>query len=378
MVRTQVAVASLVVTLALFAFSVRFTAAQGATPTPAATPTALPTRIPGVPVVRVINDLNGDGVRQSGEPGLAGWHISGGCSDAILPLTTDAPGEVAGGFVGCYRLDRQFGWLATSPASGSVENHPPDSDVTFLVHDLGRTVMEVSGEVILAGLPAPDLTNVALAPPFAPCAHYFSRPTAFFTYGTVIVSGADTQPGCPAAGQPITIVIQGETDIPAATIAFEPGQSRQQALVFLGDSMRLSGFNLTAATIDGNDCAVVVPARGFFVPEGFVSVFVLSEEVRPGCGAPGKQVRFYRDGLPVDPLLPWQAGPLKTNPQFTSGIDTTPEPTLTQRPRIELPNTGAGRQRARSDGAAMALALVVAGVAASLGASIRASRRPRR
>ena len=338
-------------------------------------PTPTVTAAPGQLVAHVINDLNGDGVRQANEPGLAGWQLSQGCSDAILPMTTDATGTALGGnFDNCVRLERRFGWLPTSPETPSVVLPNGVDEVTFLVHDLGPGAMEISGEAIVAGLPAQSMT-IDLAAPFAACEGSFLEPATWESRATIIVQGAGAKAGCPAQGATFTVLADG---VSATTATFGAGNSKQVEIVVGGDSMRMYGTFITGATIGGVACGVVVPPpEGAFVPEGYVRVFVLSEEARAGCGTAGKQVRFYIDGRAAEPLVPWVAGPLDTSPTFTVA-DATPTvgPSASPTPQgvIVAPNTGSGG-RSGGSGWAVALALGAAGSTVLAGGVVSRLRR---
>ena len=95
----------------------------------------------------------------------------------------------------------------------------------------------------------------------------------------------------------------------------------------------------------------MVPIQGFVAP-GEVRVFVLSDEVRPGCGAPGLQVRLLRGDTLLDPILHWQAGDLQQPPQFTVAVTN-----------VTPPNTGDGTSAARPDRTPLAVALALAAFA---------------
>ena len=227
----------------------------------------------------MINDLNGDGVREAGEPGLLGWQLYQGCSDAILPMTTDATGTAVGGnFDNCVGLQRQFGWLPTSPNTTSVTLPDGVHEVTFLVHDLGPGAMEISGEAIVAGLPAQSMT-LGLAAPFAACEGSFLEPGPWASRATVIVQGAGAQAGCPAVGAPVTVVADG---VQATSATFIAGETKTAAIVVGGDSMRLYGTFITGATIDGVDCGVVAAP-----PAGCVRAGGIGAGVRAVAGGAG-------------------------------------------------------------------------------------------
>ena len=132
---------------------------------------------PDTVTVTVYNDLDGDGVRDDNEPGLAGWRISQGCSDALYPLITDANGIVVARVMSgddCFHLERQFGWLPTRAINlGNVTpeeltQNPP----VFAVHDYGDSVMELRGEAIYGGLPSVQ-GEPGIAEPYHGCGHLF-------------------------------------------------------------------------------------------------------------------------------------------------------------------------------------------------------------
>lgn len=321
---------------------------SAATPNPTRTPTATTTPPatplpPGTLRILVFNDLNSNGIIDAGEPGLANWRIAQGCSDAILPLTTDAHGEVTTGFSGtfvCLSLTREFGWLPTgNPITFRVSS---DWDTarpfTFALHDLGRTVMELRGEAISGGLPAQQGAP-GVEEPFRACGHLFfdsTSPTG--TYARVIIEGADTRAGCPRPGDSIVPSSDGVPPTPAPAQPFAPGTTAATSWVANGDSMRFVAVDVTGAWVFDpaagrltQDCAETHDVVAF-VPERTVRVFVLSDEARPGCGAPGRLVRLLRDGLPLAPDIVWQAGDVsQTLPRFELASSDS---------RISPPNTG--------------------------------------
>jgi hypothetical protein len=316
------------------------------TPT-SATPVATPTPLaPNTLKLRVVNDLNGDEVAKAAEPGLPNWRITAGCSDAILQLTTDADGyafvpqpsfDNQSGILGCFRIDRPFGWLPPRVLSVQL---PATMDLTkpyvFLMHDLGRTVMELSGEAIGSGLPlvqgVPGITA-----PFDSCAHFFfDGVSEIATRVGVIVSGSDAAVGCPAAGAEITPAISGDAAGPAIT--YVPGANVSTSFVSLGDSMRFynSSYPVTAAWVldvasgtIARDCMVARDLRGF-VPQGSQRVFVLSDKTLPGCGAPGRLVLFFSGAQRLAPRLDWRAGSIDgivLSPETATDIEIRPPET---------------------------------------------------
>jgi len=311
------------------------------TATPEPTRTPLP---PGVtPVtIRVIHDLDKDGEAQAAEPGIGGVSVYGGCGDALISLpATDANGTIEtylnpfqGRVHECYRLERPFGWLPTTSLFVTVDEAATDAvDVVFLLHDLGRDVMEISGEVIVAGLPAKD-PRITLAPPFDGCSElHIDFSNAAQTQVVLFVVSPAVRGGCAGAGSEVSVLVDG---LFATLMPVQPGQRVPEPLAVAGDSLRLYATDIDAARIDGTDCGVVAPVQGF-VPPDFVRVFVLPAEVRAGCGVPSKLVRFFRDGAPLDPVIGWQAGALDAAPEFVPAAEATPTPR-----RLVPPETGAG------------------------------------
>ena len=333
--------------------------ASADTPTPSPEPTLTPSPTPNtadVISILVIEDLNKNGVRDTGEPGSAGWTLYGGCSDALIFI--EPPGNdgktslrispYQGRVQECIRLQHRFGWLETTTPFLQLDfPYGEARTALFLVHNLDTNVMEVNGELIIAGVPARDAT-VALAAPFAGC---LERP-ADYPYPLLMITGNVSRPGCPQSGDTIVTILDGT---PATALTYVPASTLATDLVARGDSMRLYASAFTAARIDGIDCAVIEPLTGGLIPPESVRVFVLSEEVRPGCGAPGRLVRFYREGQALDPLVPWRAG--QFNYSYEDFVPAAHDDQI-----ILPPNTGAGPQHDHfTPYASLALAAVLIG-----------------
>jgi hypothetical protein len=341
------------------------TAATGTATSLAETPTALPSdKFP----ILVFNDLNGDGFQDQGEPGLPGWQITQGCGDIAWILTTDANGFAAGTITvadNCFSIARQFGWLPTRNSvhlrfDPATLNGEP---LLYGVHDFGRDVMELHGEAIDAGLPLVQ-GEPGVAEPYRSCGHLFVEyGSPAIAQAGVIVESAETHAGCPSAGDEIAPSLGYPTPAGPA-LAFAPGTSANVTWVVDGDSMRFYTFDVTDAWVldfaSGRlvkGCAVTRSVQGGMGPPGFERVFVLSDEVRKGCGAPGRGVRLVRGDTLLDPVLTWQAGNVEQPPEFmvATGHSMTP------------PNTGEGGPTARGGRMplALSLALVVIGLALS-------------
>jgi hypothetical protein len=335
-------------------------------PTETVEPTA--TAAPGTYIaIEVVHDLNKDGVRQASEPGVEGVSLHGGCSDAIIIITpTDADGETqldVSGYLGrvdvCISLQHRFGWLSTTDPTLQLgfpvgEQHT----AVFLVHDLGADVMEVYGEAILAGVPAPEAA-IALSAPYTGCVErHVER-----TFPLLFVVGS-SRSGCPGAGASLQVVLDGAT---ANVLTYTPGGRPSADIVARGDSMRMYGSNVTGGRINGVECAVIRPHTGALIPEGFVRVFILSEEVRAGCGAPGRTVRLYIDGVAQDPTFAWRAGQFNFPdvPEFRDAREV-----------VSPPNTGSGPVGGSGMSGVTPLALISIGTLALLaGFAISTQRR---
>ncbi len=313
-----------------------------AAPTPKATATGTPMPSapplpPGYIHLRVVDDFNRTGEEEPGEHGIAGAHFRAGCEDAFVELTTNMNGDYVGpatrdeggrGFE-CFFLEREFGWLPTSPLALPV---PPSWDangpIRYFVHVLGPTVMELHAETILRGLPEPHVTFSRVAPPFTGtnvgCVESFAEGIGW----TLIIVGSEQRDGCPSKGDRFSVIMNG---VVVGTFPFLPGSTAPEELRFVagGDSMRLDSADADGAEIGGLDCSVVRPHAGGLIPPSS-AIYVLSDEARPGCGTPGKLVRFTKDGRPLEPLVPWYAGDQNGAIEFT---DAAPR-------SIKPPNTG--------------------------------------
>jgi len=324
---------------------------MAATPSPTPTEAVAPTvtSVPGVYIdIQVVHDLNKDGLRQPEEPGVPDARLHGGCSDALSQApATDGDGRTRllvsayqGRIQECITLEHRFGWLETTDPVLRLDFPAGEARTAlFLIHDLGPDVMEVSGEPIVAGVPDPGAT-ITLGAPFGGCIER----AAERRYPLLFIVGA-ARPGCPPAGTRVQLLLDGS---PAGVISYEAGRASQD-LVARGDSMRIYGSYISAARIGNVDCAVIQPQAGGLIPPGLVRVFVLSEEVRAGCGAPGRLVRFYRNGMPLDPLVDWRAGPFL----YPDVPDFTPARAIVS------PNTGGGATPNRMDTPMLAVAAVL-------------------
>ncbi len=94
------------------------------------------------------------------------------------------------------------------------------------------------------------------------------------------------------------------------------------------------------AYIDGKDCTQLGPSYRGTVTIGGVSAYsiaVLHESQEPGCGAPGKTVRFTIGGEPANETGRWEFGAQELNLNAGSGTPL-PLPTATPTP-VPTPTT---------------------------------------
>ena len=191
--------------------------------------------------------------------------------------------------------------------------------------------MEIHADVILRGLPDTNVSFSQAAPPFTGAGNGCVEPMNEGAGVTLLILGSDLRRECPSKGDRFSIVMEGQV---VGTFPFLPGTIAPDELTFVagGDSMLVAATEADGARIEGGtgaECAVVRPVGGSLTPpQNFI--YVLSDEARPGCGTPGKLVRFTNGGRPLDPLVSWHAGAQNGGIEFTDA-----------KPRvITPPNTG--------------------------------------
>ena len=355
---TRIALSILVAAVLTYAGASAWRSASpgaAATPKPKATGTPAPTATPLPPGmtalrIRIVNDGNRNGAADPGEPGVEGWYATLGCGDALFMAgPSDANGYTTatslnglrhdGVTSACVRVEQPIGWIPTGAYEKKVDvrdGEVAEVDVPF--HYLGASVMELGFSVIRRGMPVSAV--ISLAAPYGQCQEAIRE-----LQGLMLVVGGRDRAGCPEAGAQIAVLADGD---PGGTVTFAPGTRERvyRTVVIGGDSMRFSlswggvegDLQVTSATVDGVECAVIEVIRSFPVR---LSVYVLSSEARAGCGTPGKLVQFYRDRAPLEPRVPWQAGWRSEPVEFT----------LAQTRVITPPNTGSAGllPRARAD-----------------------------
>jgi hypothetical protein len=294
-----------------------------------ATPTPQPTgSISGM----AIDDENGNGVIDPGEPGLAGWEIF---------LTTGEKAQVAAD--GSYRfvgvppgtytvsLVAAIGgagppppWIPTIPdaslryevslaAGQNVEN------ADFAIQLLDEAAV-LWGEIIIDAAPAPDGTVVQALTGNTVCDEYtLGVGSSSGVWGpiippgrapntiTVVVPSANEKAGCGTEGATITFLINGR---PANET--EPWYSGSHSVWMLTTGPPFAWYSggvpvdsdyKVAAYVGDTLCSNQFPRIGWSY-----AVAVFSAELKPGCGTPGATVRFMIGEAQAEQTAQWSPG----------------------------------------------------------------------
>jgi type VI secretion system secreted protein VgrG len=139
------------------------------------TPGVVPPPGPGTVSGMKFNDLNGNGVQDSGEPGLPGWTVyvdyaGDGAFSAGDPSAVTGPGgtyTITGVTAGTWTVREvaQIGWTNSFPATGNIVTVPPNGSVSgvtfgnyeqtsihgYVFNDLNANWVKDSGEAGLSG-----------------------------------------------------------------------------------------------------------------------------------------------------------------------------------------------------------------------------------
>lgn len=137
-------------------FGNHYTAPPEPTPTP--TPTARPAPALGTLLVAKYNDQNRNGVRDAGEPGLAGWTFNVGSGSTIVrTITTGSAGTASTTLgEGSYTVTEvtQPGWTNTDPAGAT-----PSKTVSI---DSGAQTAVAFGNAVVVIIPQTTQTRVVI------------------------------------------------------------------------------------------------------------------------------------------------------------------------------------------------------------------------
>jgi len=271
---------------------------------------------PATLVVHVVNDLNKNGVRDEGEPGLAGWNITSACSDAIYFSGRTGPDGslVVRYYQGdtCLHVSIEFGWLPTSPASVEVDTSiGQEEDVVFLARHVGDDVAGFSGLVIVDGMPGSTSESVDAQVNGIGCGDgIVTRGFGRAAYELYVLSDAERS-GCAREDDSVAFVVDS---VPAGISAFNIGSSEQLDLIAGPIPMYFSFWyyappleGAVAPTIEGQICGKAFPTQGGFVPANYQYVFVQSDESVEGCGSPGDIVNLQKEDNVLGQVL-WVEG----------------------------------------------------------------------
>lgn len=266
--------------------------------------------------IRVVNDVNENGIWDDGEPGLVGWAVVLMCGDVITLIgETGSEGELvyrkSQGYE-CVNVSVKFGWLPTSATRVRVEV-PPDEEVevVFLVRKVGEDVQRFFGMLIVDGLPASlGVTLDALVDGVSCGDGIVAERDGLIRY-ELYVLGASERPGCAQNGDEVLFTIDRAE---AGSAMFVPLRFRELDLI-AGPTPMYFSFSFYSPPIEG----AVVPHIGSVIcgqafmqnfalaPPNSQMVFVPSEATKPGCGAPGRVVTL-RVGDDVKAQVLWEEG----------------------------------------------------------------------
>ncbi len=272
-------------------------------------------------VVTVIHDLNGNGRRDPGEPGIEGWSVElpGSCGGDIMFAGTgrgisDTDGRVEFAVKerwGCIRAEDKFGWVFTTVRPLVTSVGPRQTEALILVRKVGQQLHLLRGAVLINGLPAPEGTSIDAVVDNASCGDTdFSVPfgTNYEARYTMYVVGEADWPGCAAGGQVVEITVDG---VSVADVSFATGSTSELHL-YLGPTPMWFVTEeregpAPVAYVGSLVCGEVRIRPLGFAPGAIHYVYVFPDALRSGCGAPGRIVTL-RVGDEVLRNVVWQEG----------------------------------------------------------------------
>jgi len=265
--------------------------------------------------VLVIHDLNGNGRRDPGEPGLAGWtvdlpDICGklGTGEEAQSGVTDGQGQVVfpTRTYRCVVVESRFGWVFTTDRPQRTNIGPREEEALVLVRKIGQQLHVVTGRVIVDGLPATDGTRIDALVGGNSCGDVDFRPyTAVSSYMLHVLGEAD-RPGCASEGESVVITVG---NVPVGEVTFASGQSSRLDLIAGPVPMWFEGVGRLGPQPVVYVGSLVCGEARLFQSFGFhtYTVYVFPDALRPGCGAPGRIVTLrIEDEVLLQAV--WQAG----------------------------------------------------------------------
>lgn len=374
----------------------------------------------------VYDDVDGDGARDEGEPGLPGKQLALRGSGAFARFARTSadgsflfdglpPGEYSvgmlpsGGVALCAELAGSFNPLERSWCAGfTFQWHTTPGPVTVTIES-GATVEVAIGAqpadiAAIAGMALPEDdyalpgTLIEALVGAQECGRTEVLTSQAFNYEFQIL-GEREREGCAGIGDAVQFRVGG---LPAAeTYSYVPfarvaGLGFQiQHLVAMEDHAWYWSEHFGAellphddatvqALVDGVVCGETTATIGRWSTAGFYKLIVPSEAIQPGCGRPGVSVSFLVDGVEAETALPWVPGlqrigrevpqqPLEPTPTATRTPTAAVTPTATL--PLRLPETGSGTPRSGADVAPELLWLLLAvGIAACLAIAVGARK----
>ncbi len=303
----------------------------------------------------VFNDRNGNGVRDSGEPGVKGWQLHLCMSDMCSSsATTDGGGRFDFDVVvpGQYQVvvfDAHRGWqrVRTDCSSdvlslGQEEHKTADMPVRFV----GEHVSGFRGSVWKDGAPVPEGTRVQALVGEKVCGETTTcglREAGYFIW----TPSADEEEGCGQDGSEVSFRVDGAAanqtaqwhDQDSATVDLFVGPDlavfEGPVFVYRPDTQNILAppGTLVRAYVSNRLCGETTVFSTHPAPNSY-EVAVLPEALRAGCGTEGAPISFTIGGDAANERAVWQSGVHDLG--LTVG---EPPPTPTPTPRATPPPT---------------------------------------
>lgn len=365
----------------------------------------------------VFHDLDRDGVRDEGEPGLERLVqlVQGGVLVKEDESGVDGSYSMTGVLAGDYQLVTEFDggvsfcvdffvpnfdplsaggcwliidqpWHPTTPESYAVSVPAPEQ----IQRDFGATPFDQSvlvGRAILEGAYAPPGTVIEALADGEVCGTT-TMPAGPFPGGTyrIVIFGAGERTGCPSDGEPVALRVGGvgALELPEYTpqirqtgpsaFMYNPIAMPNHAWYWMQEApaaLPPAGTNVRAV-VDGTVCGETTletqSGLGIPVGTGFHRLVVPSDSLVPGCGHPGATVEFRFGDTEATTSIAWQPGvhrlpllnplpQLLPTPTPSPGLAVTPSPATL--PQAGGEPGGAGGSRDWVD-VGMVLAIIAA------------------